>query len=152
MHRLFFVLISLLASPSFAVELTDLYHSTHAVSSQSEEERLKLAPTIFEQVILKVVGDRAAISQADLTAILTRSEQFIEQYQYHRINAITDDMTVPDRLEVELSFTQKEVGLALKDAGLPVWGNVRPDVLIWLAVEREGKQTILTDKIGRAHV
>ncbi|MDC9725958.1 MAG: DUF2066 domain-containing protein [Gammaproteobacteria bacterium] len=144
MHRLFFVLISLLVSQSFAADVTNLYQSQAPVSSQSEEERQNLAPELLQQVILKVVGDRSELDTIDLSPILAQTKQLIQQYKYHRINTISDDLTQPDRLEILLSFNKKKLNQSLIEVGLPIWGNSRPEVIIWSAIEEDSSRTILS--------
>ncbi len=144
MYRLFFVLISLLVGQSFAADVSNLYQSQTPVSSQSDKERIGLAPDVLKQVILKVVGDRSELDTVDLSPILAQTEQLIQQYQYHRTNTISDDLTQPDRLELLLSFNKEKLNKSLAENGLPVWGSNRPEVLIWSAIEEGGKRSILS--------
>jgi uncharacterized protein len=143
MHRLFFVLISLIATNGFAADVANLYQSQLPVSSQSEEDRQQVAPDILRQVILKVVGDRAALDTVDITPILLQTEQLTQQYQYHRINKISDDLTQPDQLEVLLTFNEASLDQSLAEMGLPTWGKSRPEVLLWLAVDDGRNRTIV---------
>ncbi|NOQ82224.1 MAG: DUF2066 domain-containing protein [Methylophaga sp.] len=144
MHRLFFVLISLLVSQSFAADVANLYQSQFPVLSQEEQERQKVAPEILQQVILKVVGDRSALDTVDISSVLAQTERLVQQYQYHRVNSISDDLTKPDQLEVLLSFDKKNLDSALTNIGLPIWSRSRPEVLIWAAVEEGDKRAILS--------
>jgi len=144
MHRLFFVLISLLVGQAFAADVSNLYQSQIPVSSQSEEERQKVAPEVLQQVILKVVGDRAILESVDISPLLAQTDQLIQQYQYHRINTISDDLTQPDRLEALLSFNKAKLNASLTEFGLPIWGSNRPEVLIWLAVDEGNQRHILS--------
>lgn len=143
MHRLFFVLISLIATNGFAADVANLYQSQLPVSSQSEEDRQQVAPEVLRQVILKVVGDRAELDTVDITPILLQTEQLTQQYQYHRINKISDDLTQPDKLEVLLTFNEAGLNQSLADVGLPIWGESRPEVLLWLAVDNGRKRKII---------
>ncbi|NQZ54055.1 MAG: DUF2066 domain-containing protein [Piscirickettsiaceae bacterium] len=143
MHRLFFVLISLFTANSFAAEVSDLYQSHFPVSSQSEQERRLVAPEVLRQVVLKVVGDRAALDIVDVSPILAQTEKLIQQYQYRRVNTISDDLTQPDKLEVLLKFNEDSLNKSLTNLGLPIWSNSRPEVLLWLAVDDGNSRHIL---------
>ncbi len=144
MHRLFLVLISLLvAGNSFATSRIDLYQAQLPVATQSTEERNKIAPDILKKVLLKVVSDSALLNSTDVTSLLSQSEQFIRQYQYHRMNKISDDLTQPDRIELQLEFNEHQINQALVELGLAVWGKYRPEILLWIAVEDNGVRTIL---------
>ncbi|KKN28076.1 hypothetical protein LCGC14_0857900, partial [marine sediment metagenome] len=70
MHKIIFILLSLFATNSFAAELADLYQSQAVVANQDDQERQRVSPDILRQVLLKVVGDSAALNAANLTPIL----------------------------------------------------------------------------------
>jgi hypothetical protein len=135
MHRLFFVIILLLATNSFAAEVANLYQAQVPVSTQTEQERQQLAPEILRKVILKVVGDRAALDIADLSPVLSRANELVQQFQYQRLNEISEDLTQPDRLALILTFNQSALAQALNESSLPIWSSSRPDVLIWLTLD-----------------
>lgn len=144
MLRLFFVLISLIATNSSATELENLYQSHIAVTSQSSEERDQLMPTVLRQVLLKVVGDRSVLKKADLTALLAQSSSLMQQYQYHRLYDISDDLTEPDRLAMLLAFKEAELNSALAELHLPIWSKSRPDILVWIALDDGQNRQVLS--------
>lgn len=144
MHRLFFVLILLVATNGFAAEVANLYQSQAAVLSQDEAERQQVSANILNQVLLKVVGDSMLLESADIAPILAQSNQMVQQYQYQRTNVIADDLTQPDRLELVMSFKKSAVNQALIDVGLPIWSESRPETLVWLAVEKGSKRWIVS--------
>jgi len=135
MHRLFIVLISLLATESFAAEVANLYQSPVPVVSQSEQERQQLAPHVLRQVILKVVGDRSALDVTNLEPVLGQANKLVQQFQYERINEVNEDLTQPDRLALLLKFNEASLNKKLTDLNLPIWSKTRPDVLVWLALD-----------------
>jgi len=144
MSRLFYALILLsITCGSHAAEVDNLYQSQMPVVSQDQAERDRLTPQLLQQVLLKVSGNSQRINSADLTAVLERSTQYVQQYEYQRINPITMDLTQPDQLALTLKFDQRGVNSTLAQLGLPVWGKVRPDVLVWLALEEHGQQQLL---------
>ncbi len=144
MHRLFLTLILLVtASNSLAANLIDLYQAQLPVMTQDEDERKKITPDILKEVLLKIVGDSAALNSTNLSPLLNQSNQFIRQYQYNRMNKISDDLTQPDILELKLIFKEDELNRSLIDLGLPIWGKSRPDILLWLAIEENNKRTII---------
>lgn len=142
MRRLLFVLIAFIATNGSATEVADVYQSQVPVSSQSEQEKQLLAPDLLRQVILKVVGDRSTLDVVDLSSVLNRSTDFIQQYQYIKINK-QQDLTQPDQLALSLTFNKPALDNALAELALPIWSQLRPDVMIWLAVENNGRKTLL---------
>ena len=152
MYRLFFILISLLVGQSFAADVANLYQSQSPVSSQSGEERQKVAPDVLQQVILKVVGDRSALDTVDLSAILAKTDQFIKHYKYHQTNNISDDVTEPEHLDVLLSFNENDLNDVLTEHGLPIWGHSRPEVLIWVAIEEGDTRSVLSEETNQLNI
>ena len=144
MHRLFFVLISLIATDVLAIDVANLYQSYIPVATQNDKERQQVAPDVLRQVLLKIVGDRAALDVVELSPILSQADKFVQQYQYRQVNKISDDITEPEHLEVLLSFNEIGLNKALADLGLPLWGKSRPEVLVWLAVDDGKKRAILS--------
>lgn len=144
MHRLFIVLILLgLTSGSYAAEVDNLYQASAPVSSRDEQERAKLAPELLRQVILKVVGNQSLLESAPLSPVLDKASKYTQQYEYQRSNIVGADLTRPDQLSLKLSFEPAAVNQAVRELNLPIWGKIRPDILVWMAVEDQGQQTLL---------
>lgn len=140
MPRLFFALIFIFAASfTHAAEVTDLYQAQLPVASQSEQERLHLAPELLKQVIIKVVGDRQAVQQADISALTTDAKRYIEQYSYQQVTTIDND-TTDQQLALTIDFDEQGVNNALQRIGLPIWDKRRPETLFWIAADYEGEQ------------
>ncbi len=145
MHRLFFVLISLIATDVSAVDVANLYQSSVPVATQGEKERLQSAPHALQQVLLKVVGDRAALDAADVSSLLLQAGTLIQQYQYQQVNKLSDDVTEPERLELVLTFNEASLNQKLASLDLPLWGTSRPEVLVWFAIDDGKSRTIMSN-------
>lgn len=142
MPRLFFSLIFVFAASFIhAAEVTDLYQAQLPVASQSEQDRLRLAPDLLKQVIIKVVGDRQAVQQADISALTTDAKRYIDQYSYQQIT-LRDSDTTSQQLALTIDFNEQGVNNALQQIGLPVWDKRRPETLFWIAADYEGQQRI----------
>jgi len=143
MHRLFSVLILLVTTNGFAADVANLYQSQIAVTSQSDAERDKVSEAVLRQVILKVVGDKKLVDATDILPILAQSKQLVQQYQYQRTNIISEDLTEPDRLQIVMSFKERSINNELIALELPIWGRSRPETLVWMAIDDEGKSSVL---------
>ena len=111
--------------------------------ASKKKDRLAVAPSALRQVLLKVVGDRAAMEEVNITSLLNQASDMIYQYQYQRKDKKIANLTEPDSLEIVLSFNKEMLKQAITALGLPYWGESRPDVLIWLAVD-DGDKTIVS--------
>lgn len=144
MHRLFIALILLsLTYGSYAAEVRDLYQASAPVSSRDEQDRAALTPQLLKQVMLKVVGNQALLESAPLAPVLANADSMLQQYEYQRTNIASADLTRPDELSLILKFAPTAVNLAIRDLDLPVWGKIRPDILVWAAVDNHGEQSLL---------
>jgi len=148
MPRLFFSLIFVFAaSIASAAEVTDLYKAQAPIESQNEQDRKRLAPDLLKQIVVKVVGDRRAVEQADISALVTDAERYIDQYYYQQV-AVTDsdsDMS-QQQLILTLDFNANGINTALQRIGLPVWDKIRPESLLWVAIDYQGKQQLITER------
>lgn len=145
MTRLFTVLFFLFTAMSAsAAQVSNLYQALVPVASQSEADRSRVAPDALKQAIIKVVGDRQAVNNADITALLADADRYVARYSYQQINE-DDDLTTPEQLGVNFIFDAKNLNNALQRVGLPLWGENRPEILLWLATDVGGEQRLIGD-------
>lgn len=145
MTQLFYVFVALLfAATVSAAEVSDLYQAQGAVTAQGEKERSDVTPALLREVIIKVVGDRQVVNNADLTAVLADANRFVSRYSYQRLNN-DPSMTSGENLAVLIHFDALALNNALQRIGLPMWDQRRPEVLLWVATELNGQQRIVSD-------
>lgn len=144
MHRLIFSLILLsLTCGSYAAEVKNLYQAQLPIDSRDQQARDHLTPELLKQVIVKVVGNSSVVENADLSAVLSKATTLVQQYEYQRTNVVQADLTQPDQLVLKQRFDADGVNKAMRDLGLPIWGKVRPDILAWVAVKQDDKNSLL---------
>ncbi|HET8807399.1 MAG TPA: DUF2066 domain-containing protein [Methylophaga sp.] len=132
------------ASTAFPAQVSHIYQAHVPVASQSDQDRSQVTPEALKQTIIKVVGDRQAVDKADLTALLADADRYVTRYSYQHINH-DDDPTTPEQLAVNFIFDAKTLTNTLQRIGLPIWGENRPEILIWLASDRGGEQHLIAD-------
>ena len=135
-----------------ATEVDGLYEASVPVFTQGKEERKLAIRSAFENVIIKVSGDRNAVALLELAGVLENVVPFVEQYSYDKL---PQESAQPDidlnMQETELQptrllwarFDEAEVNRILQQNNLPVWSRVRPMMLVWLAVEDAGMRYIV---------
>jgi len=144
MHRLFFSLILLsLTCGSYAAEVDNLYQAQLPIDSRDEQARDDLTSVLLKQVIVKVVGNKTLVEKTDLDSVLTKAKAYVQQYEYQRTNIVQADLTQPDQLVLIQRFDAEGVNQAIRGLGLPIWGRVRPDILAWIALKQDQKNTLL---------
>jgi hypothetical protein len=152
MTRLFTVLFLLFtATTALAAQVSNLYQAQVPVASQNEADRSRVTPDALKQTIIKVVGDRQAVNNADLTAVLADADRYVARFSYQQTND-DDDLTEPEQLAVTFIFDPAKLDNALQRIGLPIWGENRPEILLWLASDTNGEQRLIGDSDVHAAV
>lgn len=139
MSRLFFVLILLITSHTLAASVDNLYQAQAEITSQGEQERQQVTAVILQKVLLKVVGDRTALANKDISPLLNHADRFVERYAYVQQDK-QDNKTTQS---LSLTFNEQGLSETLRGLALPIWGKSRPEVLLWLVIEEGKQQTIL---------
>ncbi|MFO8156266.1 MAG: DUF2066 domain-containing protein [Pseudomonadota bacterium] len=124
-----------LTSVAAATGIEGLYEAELRVSSQAVEERETALRVGLERVLVRVSG-RQYLSDPVLREALRQSERYLQQFSYSRDE--DDDLTLRVR------FDERSVNGLLEEAGLAVWGRIRPWTLVWLAVDN-GSERVLLD-------
>src|SRR3569623_2119512 len=125
-----------------ALELTDLYSAEVPVADQRAAARTDAARAALAEVLVKVTGAAAAPTHPALQPLLKQAEQLLQSYQYRA----TPGASAAQSLAA--SFDREAVKQRIYQAGLPVWGGNRSQLVVLLAAAndealRRGRPVIL---------
>ena len=140
MRRLFGWTIVLLllsvSTTSFAVRVHSIYQDEVPVATQSKSDKLKAEQDALADVFVKVSGNSHVLdSNPNLKANLTRADTFVQEFSY---TSPTDaPKATPYTLFVR--FDADAINRLLREAGTPTWGQNRPLILVWLALQNAGQ-------------
>lgn len=126
------VLIGLYGSLVRAAVVQNLYEVRVPVQEPGNTEQAFSAA--FNAVVVKVTGQAAALEHPQIQEAAQSARQYVAQYGF-----VGQE---PD-LWLQVSFVPGSIDRLLKQAGQPVWGNNRPAVVVWLAVEQNGRRVLL---------
>ncbi len=136
MLRLLAVLLLLWMTPvNAALDPGELYAADVAVEGRDEAERVAAYAEALSRVLVKVVGDRTVATRPVLQPLLAQAPSLVEQYGYR---------TTDSGLRLWVRFAREPIDTALREAGIPVWGGVRPPVLAWVVAESGGSRHLLS--------
>lgn len=138
--RLVFAALLLLAAPASAVEVSGLFEVEVPVSGQGAAERQQAIRTGFDGVLTKVTGrsDVAAAPQSE--GLREAAANYVQQYRYRP----GPEVEAGERSQLLwIRFDRQALEQALRRAGVSVWGRARPLTLVWAAVERDGRRTLV---------
>jgi len=122
-----------------AAIVQDLYEVRVAVADKTEMDQA--FARAFSQVVLKVAGQEAAMEHPLLQEAAESARQYAAQYGY---------VGQEPNLSLEVSFVPAAIDRLLTQAELSVWGDNRPAVVVWLAVEQNGRRELLGSEGGSA--
>jgi uncharacterized protein len=140
MHRLLMLLklltIVLFVSSAHAVEVSDLYQAKVSVLSQAKQDRNNAIKQAMQAVLLKVGGQQSVLQHKIIKQGLKNYQQYLIQFSYLTINK--------QRLLLA-RFNEEKINRLFHQANLPLWGNLRPQVLLWLVQEQGLSRKIIAE-------
>ena len=119
------------------------------VDDQSAQSRRAALRQAMEQVLVKMSGTESVLSHPAVRSALQSPARYLSAYQFDYEDG---------QQYYAGEFSRKVLVELLREASLPVWGQRRPDTLIWLAnqenrdkwILREGQPGELTAVIQKA--
>ncbi len=133
-----------------AVTVDDLHTATVEVADKSENERTKAFRTGLKRVLVKMAGSAAALDREGIDRLLKIPDEFVQRYRYDPVEDGDGDDGADEggddgspRFRLVISYTGARIEQRLEDLEVVVWGEERPEVLVWLAVDDGGERRIL---------
>lgn len=85
--------LTLAVAPAAAVTLDDLYEASVEVAGKGGEARGEGFRRALEEVLIRVSGSSAVLSNPDIEELLEAPERFVQQYRYEALEEEDDDDT-----------------------------------------------------------
>lgn len=135
-----------------AEQVDHLYRLSALVSDTGEATRQAAARDMLARLLVRVSGSERTLEREGLEARLDEAERWVTQFRYESTNALiqTADggQTLAQRLTLE--FDPAGVTAILRDLKAPIWGDNRPAVLIWAALEGKQGRYLISDESNPA--
>lgn len=132
-----------------ALEDRDLYETEVPVADQSAGARSAALAQAMSAVLLKVSGNSGVLAEESLQAEARNAARYVQQYRYR--NATAPSPT-GESLLLWARFDAESVKRMLRQYGFAIWGTARPTLLVWLAVEEQGKREVVgANDRGQVH-
>lgn len=139
-----FALLQTLSMPAKAAKVEGLHSAAVRVSTQSVRERRSASQDALAEVFIRASGKATVVQNQAIQALLSRPDRFILSFGYQSLPA--DDEGGQQGFLLTLDFDAVQINQSLRTAGLPVWGDNRPELLLWWAVEDEqGRRLVNSD-------
>ncbi len=132
---LLLMLLLALSSTGQALPIEGLYSQEIVVENQSEAARERAYREAFEQVIVKVTGERRWLEHPRIREARQRAASYVAEVSYR---------TVGLEGRIDVRFDQGLIGDLLNQAEIPVWDSNRASVLLWITVQGDdGRRNML---------
>ncbi|MFY8275168.1 DUF2066 domain-containing protein [Pseudoalteromonas sp. SSDWG2] len=125
-RSLFVLILAFTAYSTQAIEVKELYQYRQPVEDKQRGTRATASKNALLNVVVKVTGDRNAQGNAVVRQALADVADYITKYEY------SDEQ---GKTFLVVNFDSNKVEALVRDASLPLWGNRRPLVALWLAIE-----------------
>jgi hypothetical protein len=134
MFRNYLIFLCLVLSLKIsAIEVENLYSAKVAVASQSNGDRNQALKNALRAILVKVGGND--IDHPLITQAINNYAMYVTQYQYIRTN---------NKVLLNVSFNEAKINQLFKASNLPIWGQLRPQVMVWLVEEDGFKRKIIS--------
>lgn len=120
----------------------DFFQVSVPVADRESTDRQAAIREALGILLVRLSGDPAIAKQGPAQAVLQRSRDFVQRYQYIEVPPAAT--AAPSGLRLTLLFDGQSLESAMRAAGLPVWGRERPAILAWIAVDEGGRRRLLS--------
>jgi len=129
-----------------AIEIKDLYQASVAIDSQNSRDRASALKKALAAVLLKIGGQKSVLGNETIKNALKNYELYLSQYRYQQKTFnVADGQENTQQLFLLASFNEKKINQLFQQANLPLWGSLRPNVLLWLINEQELNRTVISN-------
>lgn len=113
----------------FAAQMINLYTARVDVPAKTDDYKEQAVTDGLLQVLTKLSGNSLIKDSPDIQDNLKKADYFVQDMNY-------SDST-PDSSQYSLSirYNPIDVQRILKNADIPIWGEVRPLILAWVAID-----------------
>jgi hypothetical protein len=136
--RFLLVCLLFLSFNASAVTVTDLYQVKVPVGDQQETSRKLGMRQAFQQVLIKISGHQDVLNNPILAAANERAENYVQGFSYQQDG-------FDEQIYLQAWFSKTLIIPLMKKAHAPIWGENRPLLLNWLALEVPQTSQVETD-------
>lgn len=139
--RILLLLLSLGASPhALALIVDGLYDQEIVVQGQGDAERIRAYREGMTAVVLKITGEERWLRNSNVERAIRDAQSYVQEVSYR-----TSSGPLEQRNFISVRFDRALVDRMLNDAGIPVWDQNRPAVMLWLSVQSaDGRRELLS--------
>lgn len=125
-----------------ANNVSELYDVEVLVPDESADTRWRVFKEGLDEVFIRISGDSYVMDKLKRPP----ASRYIKQYSYNPVaNPVVNDEDEILAHSLKIQYNGSAMAKYLRDNGFPVWGEHRPDVVIWLAIRDGRNEYVLKD-------
>jgi len=129
------------ACHALAAEVTGLFETQVIAGSQSSEDRNSAMQTALSIVLHRVAAGHDIAKDPSVRAALADAPRYVKQYQYALVESLWPASAgARSARTMRVLFDEPALINLLKSSNLKVWGETRPETLLWLVVEENSQR------------
>ena len=125
-----------------SVSVSNLYEAWVPVADQTASGREAGFKLGLDQVLKRVTGKANISTLPEAADIIKQVDSLVSQFNYRDFPE-AERSSPYQRYFLQVSFNENALNGLLRKKGLPIWGAVRPPVLVWMAQEEEGRREMV---------
>ena len=120
-----------------AVQVHELFQVKVPVAGQDQKARSAAVQEAIKEVLVRASGqgDTAKLPAAE--SIIGDADQYVQQFRY------VDNSGDQGGQSLWVKFDSGALRRAMEKQGLPYWDEDRPQIVVWLALERNGERDLV---------
>ena len=127
----------LLLQVGMASEVKGLYEAEVIAQSQQAVDRDNALQAALKQVMARVLAARNLEQDPIAQRALMNVQNYVREYQYSMTEVSQSN---PDARLMRVLFDEQKLSALLKNSPSGLWNEIRPETLLWLVVEEQGKR------------
>jgi len=140
--RLFFVSLLFAVVQANAAQNTSLYDVEVLVVNEAGDTRWRAFKEGMDEVFIRIAGDSIVMDKLKAPP----ASRYVKRFSYSPVeNPVLNEEGEALSYRLKIQYNGSLMEKYLLDNGFPVWGEHRPDVVIWLAVRDGRNEYVLKD-------
>ncbi len=148
------------STPGLAASLDEIYAVDVVVAGQSREDRLRAFADGLRRVLVRATGDRSVLGRPGIVRAISHARDFVQRYDYvavppaspdgrpDRAPAATPSIEGPSGERLHIVYDDEAIERLLDGLGLPLWGSLRPTLIVLFAFDDGGRRRLLAAEGG----
>ncbi|MGF1702781.1 DUF2066 domain-containing protein [Photobacterium makurazakiensis] len=141
MLRVALLFMVILALPLKAATVTNLYQAQVILPDTDRQSEQAARNQALQQVLIKVSGQSGIVQNEVIAKAIKNSSQYVSQFGYGNLDG---------QQTLDLTFDRARIRNLLTQANSTLWGEQRPNVLIWLVEDANRSRNIVWDQSSNA--